>query len=477
MSWSWKMARAVTIALAILACARGAAAQSTSAAPRTIPLTVQAGIPISIELEKPVRIKNAGVPISGRVLEPVYVFDRMVIPRGAEVEGRVTKIEPLSRRQRVRSAANGNFTPFRKISLAFDTLQLQDGKRLSIDTAVSPGDANVIHLVAGGEKKKNGVVHEKAAEVREQIHQRKQETLTEIKAPGKWKRLEGLLSAELPYHRQVLPAGMRFTAELKVPLDLGSAEITDQELERMGSEIPPASDVHVWLATPLSSANDHKGAPVEAVVSEPVFTPDHHLILPEGSRLKGQVITAKPARRMGRNGQLRFAFQRIELPKGATRNVEAGLEGVDVPSASHVKLDAEGGAHAVNSKTKYLAPAISVLLATSSMDGMDSHDRAVQEGSGDPGETVGGGVRGGAGFGLVGSVIALAARSGPVTAGFAFYGAAWSVYSHLVARGREVVFPKDTAMEIRFGSHEGPKSQGAAGKASSTAKAPPPRAS
>jgi hypothetical protein len=29
-----------------------------------------------------------------------------------------------------------------------------------------------------------------------------------------------------------------------------------------------------------------------------------------------------------------------------------------------------------------------------------------------------------------------------------------SVYSHIVARGDEVVFPKDTSMEIRFGTHE-----------------------
>jgi hypothetical protein len=54
----------------------------------------------------------------------------------------------------------------------------------------------------------------------------------------------------------------------------------------------------------------------------------------------------------------------------------------------------------------------------------------------------------------------LIARYRPLTAGFAFYGAARSVYSHVVARGREVVFPKNTPMDIRFGTHQGPAKAG-----------------
>ena len=50
---------------------------------------------------------------------------------------------------------------------------------------------------------------------------------------------------------------------------------------------------------------------------------------------------------------------------------------------------------------------------------------------------------------------ALLAHSRPVSAGFAFYGAGWAVYSHFVARGVDVVFPKNTPMEIRFGTHDG----------------------
>ena len=124
------------------------------------------------------------------------------------------------------------------------------------------------------------------------------------------------------------------------------------------------------------------------------------------------------------------------------------------------RLDTEGGAHAITPKTKFIAPAIDVLLATSSLDGLDPHNRRrIEEGRGPQGPDVGGGaVRGGAGFGLVGSVVGLVAHYRPVSACFAFYGAGWSVYTHILARGNNVVFPKNTPMEIRFGIHGGQKS-------------------
>jgi hypothetical protein len=493
-----------TIVPAILLLAGSAAAQSAPARVRTISLTLQPRVPITVELEKRVRIKNAGTPIAARVLVPVYVFDRQVIPAGSELQGRVEKIDPIPRGRRAREIANGNFTPYRRATLEFDTLKLKGGRDVRIRSDVSPGAQNVVHLVAGGAKQEQSATHPQAAGLRRQIERRKKQTLGVItaggklkwiesnllgrlpfhreiqavaaaKAPGRLTRMKAFLAAQLPFHRQFIPAGTHFTVELKTPLTLGSEEVTSRELTRLGGEIPPSSNVHVWLVTPLTSATDRPGTPVEAVVSEPVFTKNHQLILPEGSRLKGRVITARPARRLGRNGKLRFAFQRIVLPAGATRTVEAGLQAADVPRSSHLKLDAEGGARATSSKTKYLAPAITVLLATSSVADSDSRARQIQEGSGNPGEVAGGGVRGAAGFGLIGSVVALVARSRPVTSGFAIYGAAWSVYSHLVARGSEVVFPQGTRMDIRFGSHEGRKIPNPEGRGS--AAPPPPKAS
>ena len=165
-------------------------------------------------------------------------------------------------------------------------------------------------------------------------------------------------------------------------------------------------------------------------------------------------MEAVPARHFGHNGQLRFAFRQLELSPGVRRKVEASLQGVEAASGSHLQLDAEGGAHAVTPKTNYVMPAIDVFLAATSMD-LDG-DRGIRGGATGQGADYGGaGIRGGASLGLAGAVITLLAHSRPVSAGFAFYGAGWAVYSHFVARGVDVVFPKNTPMEIRFGTHDG----------------------
>ncbi len=450
----WGVSTPAMLSVLSLIFAGGTFAQNQPANSERIPLTVQAGVPLHVVLEEPASIKHAGEPVKGRVLRPIYVFDRLVIPAGSEVRGRVTKVDSVSRTRRLESIANGNFTPLHKAHLEFDALVLKDGRRLPVQTVVLQGSAGVVHLTAGGQHRKKGTVSGALAQARRQVKQREQQAVQAIKAPGKLKRLEGALSAELPYHKQLLPAGTHFTAELKTPLALGTEARSPKDLERLGAEIPPGSTVEARLVTPLSSATSQRGSRVEAVVSKPVFSSDHHLILPQGARLEGTVTRAVPAHRLGRNGKLRFSFRRIEFPHQPVRNVEASLQGVEVSKAAHLKLDTEGGARVVNSKKRFIAPAIDVLLATSSLDGFESHPRAIQETSGEGGGAAGGVVRGGAGFGLVGSLVALLARSQPVTAGFAFYGAAWSIYSHVVARGSNVVFPKDTPMEIRFGTHE-----------------------
>jgi hypothetical protein len=143
----------------------------------------------------------------------------------------------------------------------------------------------------------------------------------------------------------------------------------------------------------------------------------------------------------------------LAVTSSGIRDVEASLQGVDAASVGHLQLDSEGGAHAVTPKSNYVMPAIDVFLATTSLD-LDAGRHGLHGGG--PGADYGGaGIRGGASLGLAGAVASMLAHSRPVSAGFAFYGAGWAVYSHFVARGVDVVFPKNTPMEIRFGTHEG----------------------
>jgi hypothetical protein len=56
----------------------------------------------------------------------------------------------------------------------------------------------------------------------------------------------------------------------------------------------------------------------------------------------------------------------------------------------------------------------------------------------------------------------LGANSRVLRAGLGSYGAALSIYYHFLARGRDVVYPKDMAMVIGLGNRDG--------KSSNTAK-------
>jgi hypothetical protein len=181
------------------------------------------------------------------------------------------------------------------------------------------------------------------------------------------------------------------------------------------------------------------------VLSQPLMDGDR-LILPQGSRLKGTVKQAQPARRMKKNGQLRIAFSELVPPDGVEQKVVTTLEGVQAGKDANVKLDSEGGAEATTSKSRYLGTAVSLGLAMVAARGGHDHD-----GDGNNGAPAGGL----GGFKLVGMVMGAAVRSRAFGTTMGAYGAAVSVYSHFMARGREVEFPKNTAMQIGIGTRAG----------------------
>jgi hypothetical protein len=84
-----------------------------------------------------------------------------------------------------------------------------------------------------------------------------------------------------------------------------------------------------------------------------------------------------------------------------------------------------------------------------------SPDRDAGQGGQSVGEAGGGAVSGASGFKLVGMVVGIAAHSRVVSAGFGSYGAALSIYYHFLARGRDVVYPKDMPMLIGLGTRDG----------------------
>ncbi|PYX34094.1 MAG: hypothetical protein DMG80_03570 [Acidobacteria bacterium] len=420
---------------------------------QTVPLTVPQGASLQVALDREVRIRKVGQPIHGRVVEPIYALDRLVVPVGSEVNGEVTKIEAISAGKRTLSVLNADFTPLRSVEIGFEELVLPGGRHLPLHTSVTPDSGQVVQFVTAPETKDKKSIKDKAAEktkeAKEQARQQWDDAMKQLKTPGRVHRLERYAEAQLPVHGQYIPAGTVYFAELDDPLDFGSEEMTPQAIASLGGPLPEGAVVRARLLTPLSSATAQKGQDVEAILARPLFDGDK-LIMPQGSRLKGTVRQVQPARRLKKNGQLRIAFLELVPPDGLEQKVHATLEGVQAGKDANVKLDSEGGAEATTSKSRYLATTVSLGLAAVSLHG-DS-DGVGTGSAGNTGNRIAGGA---AGFKLVGMITGALVHSRAFGYTMGAYGAGMSVYSHFLSRGQEVVFPKNTAMEIGIGTRPG----------------------
>ena len=85
----------------------------------TVPLIVPKGMAIQVALDREVRIRKAGQSISGHVVEPVYAFDKLVVPVGTTVTGQITKIDDVSKGKSTLDALNAEFSPARGIDVEF----------------------------------------------------------------------------------------------------------------------------------------------------------------------------------------------------------------------------------------------------------------------------------------------------------------------------------------------------------------------
>ena len=453
---------------------------SAAEAQPQVPLVVPAGAPLRLYLSHRIS-KKTGAPVEARVLDPVYAFDRQVIPAGAIVLGHVAGVKSVSKLIRAHAIVNGDFTPLHTATVEFTTLRLPDGRQMPLETVESPGLNSIVSASALTKRQSappnTGVLGTGKQKVEDAIQgqvARARSIPQLMRGPGKKEKLEDYLWAKLPYHPQYIRKGTRFDAELRAPLDFGSEPAP--ALDQIGSQPPADSVGHARLVTPLSSAASKPGEMVEAVLAEPVYSAARQLILPEGTRLEGTVVASRHARWFHRGGQLRFSFKEIELPEEVVRlretapvaaadantrpaqeslkiRTEANLQAAENTGKTPLKIDGEGGVQAKESKTRFLAAAAAVMVARSAGDNdpiRNADHQIVGQSQNVGGRTIGGGF----GFGLLGAGISQSSRY--VGEAFGYYGMAWSLFSTVFARGSEVQFGKDAMVDIRFDTRADP---------------------
>ncbi|HEY4049902.1 MAG TPA: hypothetical protein VGM27_23820, partial [Acidobacteriaceae bacterium] len=399
-------------------------------------VSIPASTPLPVELVQHVPMKD-GQPLQARLLYPVYAENRVAIPAGSMLYGRVVQLR-ADRSHRIHSRLWGDFTPFHIPVVRFERLVLPNGTSLTVVSSDATDGAPILHLSAPTPKPKKSIVSEQMANAKQRV----KDEAALFTAPDRKDRLVQFLYRQLPYHPERIQTGTAWTVELAQPLHLSSvaeaAKASDDPPPTQVSTQPASQNVQqpdkpqdqsttwrlkAYLDQTLSSANTKQGQTFDAVVAEPVFKTDRTVAVPQGSRLIGTVTQSKPARSFGRKGKLRFSFRELKLPDAPSRPVEGSLAAADSNSSQDLQLDSEGGVQQ-KSQNRIIVPVVLTILASRALDSDSS--------------AAGGAAVGSNGFGIIGRIVGIAASSRNLAAGIGFYGAALSFYSRWIARGQDV---------------------------------------
>jgi hypothetical protein len=410
------------------------AVASAQQQPSTQSVTLPAAVPLHIRVTRSTALKR-GARVDGVLTTPVFVQDRLVLPKGSVVRGSVIATRPAPALVRTKALLDGDVTPLREPIVNFSSIHLSStGDDLPLQSHALIRATQMIRFTPAGPKP--SLPHRIAAAVRK----RAEGLVHVITGPDKKDRALRLLYSQLPYHPQRIWTGTEFIADLdnpavvelpaQSPLPLSNAA----ELDHI--------DVTARLTRDVTSATAKKGDAVTALATQPVFDADHRLVLPEGAELHGSVAQSRPARSFSRNGRLRIVFTDVKRPDTQERTGHGTVTGAAGVSGANLSIDHEGGVKANDPGNRFLAP---VLLGAIAF----SHRRHDNDGP----NGVGGQTIASNGFGLAARIVALTVADPNVTRGFAYYAFGKSICYRFLLPGHQVVFPKDTLVEVRFVAH------------------------
>src|SRR3984957_12694672 len=435
------------IALAALFAATVATTTGSAFAQDVAPLPTElipAGVPLRVELNKSYMMR-AGTRIEGHLTEPVYLIDHVVVPANSRVYGTITGKHGVSRQVRTAAMFNGDLTPLKDADVTFSELQTPDGHHYNIETDATERTTNVVRMTAPNDGPRRSLMQRIAAA----FSWTKRETAAGFATPHKMDKAKQALYAQIPVHPQELWAGTQYDAELKQPLELEGQAVPAPAAVADLSELKLTGNIEARLVDPVDSSTATAGMPVEAVLTQPLFesdpavsvlaadgtVPAHgKLLLPEGTHLIGSVVNAKPAGMFGHNGSLRLTFRKVELPAGDERVVHGRVIAAESVKTDRVQIDEEGQIKA-NGGNRFLAPiTLGSLAAVSDSTGAGLIKEAMTSN----------------GLDLLTRVIGTASSNGGLVSGFAYYEVGKVVFDTWIARGHEVVFPKNPRLEIEL---------------------------
>jgi hypothetical protein len=346
---------------------------------------------------------------------------------------------------------NGDLTPLKDADVTFNELETPDGRHFEIETDATERTTKIVRMAAPDEAPRRSLGQRIAAA----FHWTKQATAAGFSAPHKWDTARKSLYAQVPLHPQEVWAGTQYDAELKQPLELTGQDVPTPEAAADLSELKLTGTLEARLVDPVDSSTARPGMPVEAVLTQPLFenesansdsvastvATEHgsiqthgKLLLPEGTHLIGSVVESKSAGMFGHNGSLRLTFCKVELPEGDERVVHGRVVAAESIKSARVQIDDEGQVKA-SGPNRFLAPiTLGSLAAVGDSTGTGLMREALTSN----------------GLDLLARVVGTASSNGGLISGFAYYEVGKVVFDTWIARGHEVVFAKNTRLEIEL---------------------------
>jgi hypothetical protein len=399
-------------------------ARAQEAKPERETLVVEPGNDFRAALEKGVRLKAVGQPITAKLLEPVYAGEVLAIPAGSTIKGHVSSISKVPKRQRVGRLLDGDLTPPKTAHVTFDQLVFSDGTVVPIHSDSAVGIGRVANSRYLPKAQRPGT------------RQKLKGAMAPLKEPNKLQRLGEAVVTSLPYHPEYIDQGTVFDAALLEPVSV----LTDVRLAPASTQI--ASDfLHLHLLTPVNSSTSTAGAQIEAVVSEPYYQADHQLLYPAGTRIIGTVQKASSAGWMKRNGSIVFAFRSVQMPDGTTRDLHSTVGGIQAERSEGLDVGKEGEIKATTSTFARLLAPVSLIGPSRAVSDMSLQKTAWSR-SGE----------GRKGFGLLGAGAAQASAGAAI--GFGYFGAAKRLFGAFIAKGSNVELSAYTPIFLRLDSND-----------------------
>ena len=386
-------------------------------------LVVEPGNDFRAALEKGVRLKAVGQPITAKLLEPVYAGEVLAVPTGSTINGHVSAISTAPMRKRARRLLNGDFTPPKTAQVTFDQLVLSDGTTVPIHSASVVGLGRVANSQYLPKSQRPGV------------RQKLKGAMAPLCEPNKLQRLSEAVVTSLPYHPEFIDQGTVFDATLLEPVSV-LAPVQPEAVSLQASDY-----LHLHLLTPISSSTSTAGTQIEAVVSQPYFQAGHQLLYPAGTKITGTVQKASSAGWMKKNGSIVFSFRSVQMPDGTSRDIHSTVGGIQAERSEGLDIGKEGEIKATSSTLARLLAPVS-LIGPSRAIADTTLQKTAWSRSGE----------GRKGFGLLGASAAQASAGTAI--GFGYFGAAKRLCDAFITKGSDVELPVNTPIFLRLDSND-----------------------